>query len=106
MRRFVGPICLFALAALVFEFGLVDHSASASFPLPTDGGTVTSAPFRGEGGRYLVTLEMDAIGDRHHTSCLLGGDHPQALALTNAVDLSTCDMAPAISVGWTLRSGA
>ncbi|MDB5419606.1 MAG: hypothetical protein JWP50_3025 [Phenylobacterium sp.] len=104
MRRFAGPFCLLALAALVGLFTLTDHSARASFSLTADGQAAISPYFKGEGGLYLLSLEMDPIKDRHETSCLFGGDLLPYPAPSGSVGMTYCDVAPAIFLGWKLYS--
>lgn len=103
--RFVGPALLLAAALLAAVGGLVPISAHTTFPLTTDGLYATSAPFRGQSGLYLITLEMDAIRDRHHTSCLMGGDLVPYAAPTGTIGTTSCDAVPRFAANWKLYSG-
>ena len=105
MRRFLGPVIALLAALLVGKWALTDFSARASFPLSTDGSYATSPRFGGQAGLYLITLEMDQIQDRHHTSCLMGGDLLPYPAPFGTVGTRGCDVAPRFSANWKLYAG-
>jgi hypothetical protein len=105
MRRFLGPIIALLAAVLVGKWAATDSSAHVSFPLTTDGRYATSPTFGGKAGLYLITLEMDVIRDRHHTSCLMGGDLLPYPAPSGTIGTSGCDVAPRFSTNWKLYAG-
>jgi hypothetical protein len=105
MRRFLGPIMVLLAAVLVGKWAATDHSAHASFPLRTDGAETVSPAFKGQTGLYLITLEMDAIQDRHHTSCLMGGDLLPYPAPGGTIGTSGCEVAPRYAGHWRLYRG-
>src|SRR5258706_16479885 len=105
MRRFLGPIVVLLAAVLVGKWAATDFSARASLPLRTDGTYAVSPAFSGQAGLYLITLEMDAIQDRHHTSCLMGGDLLPYPAPTGTIGTSGCEVAPRFAAHWKLYGG-
>lgn len=105
MQRFLGPIAVLIVAALIGKWATTDFSAHTSFPLRTDGTYTISPAFSGETGLYLITVEMDAIQDRHHTSCLMGGDLEPYPAPSGTIGTSGCDVTPRFAVRWNLYSG-
>ena len=105
MRRFLGPITALLAAVLIGKWATTDLSAHASFPLTTDGTYSVSPPFSGQAGLYLITLEMDAIQDRHHTSCLMGGDLLPYPAPGGTIGTSRCEVAPRFAAHWKLYGG-
>jgi hypothetical protein len=64
-----------------------------------------SPTFQGSTGLYLVVLEMDLIGDRHHTSCLLGGDMVEHARASGQFGMQECDVAQAVALSWRLFDG-
>lgn len=104
MRAYLGPAALLCASLALGCFTLKDRSARVAFPLRTDGQYAASPDFTGTAGLYLITLEMDAIKDRHHTSCLLGGDLQPYPAPTGTVGIGGCDVAPVGPPRWRLTS--
>lgn len=106
MRAYVGPMGLLCVALVLGILMLRDRSAQVTFPLRTDGRYTASPEFSGSAGLYLITLEMDAIQDRHHSSCLLGGDLQPHPAPTGTVGTEGCDVAPLGPPRWRLTHGS
>lgn len=105
MRALLGPVALLCISLAVGFVALRDRSAHVTFPLRADGQYAISRDFSGTAGLYVITLEMDAIKDRHHTSCLLGGDLQPYPSPTGTVGIEGCDVRPVGPPRWRLSSG-